>query len=158
MAWTKRDLIRTAYEEIGIPSNAISADLYSRGLRRLDSMMGSWHGEGIYVGYAFAHSPGESDIDTDMEIPVFAIPAIWQNLAVTLGGQIGKAALPDLKKDANTSLKNLRARVFDIPERAYPNRLPIGSGNKPITGRVREYFNEPVQTPPDVEGQPMEEL
>jgi hypothetical protein len=155
MGWTKRDFIKTAFQEIGIPENSISPSQYVRGLTQLDSMMGEWHAEGIYLGYPISSSPSDSEVDTDTDVPVAYVGAVWSNLATRLGSGIGKVVMPETKLMARKGYQTLKSKV-PIPERQLPKDLPIGSGNKPLAGYTNEYFIEGSDSPPDVDNQQVE--
>ena len=85
MAWTKLDIIRQAYSEIGKASYEFDLnpeDLQSA-LRQLDAMMATWGAtQGIRIG--FAGGEGFGDLDVSADVPLWSVEALYYNLALRL--------------------------------------------------------------------------
>ncbi len=135
MSWTKRQLVAAAFEEIGVANYVfdLDAEQIEGALRRLDSMLATWNGRGVRIGYALATDPAQSDLDQPAGVPDYATEAIYTNLAVRLAPTIGKVVSPDTKATAKAAYNALLSRVVaeNVREQQFPNTLPAGQGNKP---------------------------
>lgn len=133
MAWTKRQYILAAFEEIGLASYIydLTADQLSSALLRLDSMMGSWNLKGINVGWPISSAPQTSSIDDETPaVPDSCNEPIILNLAVRLGPGYGKEVALETKMAAKQSYDAMLIQ-FTIPaELQMPTTMPSGSGNK----------------------------
>lgn len=137
MGWTKDQLIRKAYSKLGMGAAFnIDSDEVAEALSTLDSMMATWNGNGIRLGYSLPSSPDDSDPSDDSGLPDTANEAVYLNLAIRLAPDIGKAMAPDAKLAAMQCYNQLlRAAAF--PQAQFVRRLPAGAGNKPIrSGRT----------------------
>lgn len=110
-SWTKRDIIQQAYAEIG--KAAYEFDLHPEdlqtGLRQLDAMLGMWSGtQGIRIG--FAGGDGFGELDVSAEVPLWAVEALYYNLALRLAPSFGKTPAPTTSINAKAALDALRAR------------------------------------------------
>ena len=147
MGWTKRDYLRQAFEEIGLASyiyDLTPEQLWSA-LRRLDSMMASFNANGVCVGWQMSTEPNMSDIDFQTRVPDAANEAIYLNLAVRLASSYGRVVSPELKTLADSCYSTLlNWTIRPIPQRHYPNTLPLGAGAKPW----RNYLNPFVRQEP----------
>jgi len=131
MSWTKRDLVKQAFEEIGYNEYNfdLSPEQLESGLKKLDSMMATWNIRGLRLGYPLASSPSLSNLDTDSELLDFAIEAVYKNLALSIAPSIGKVVSKETKKDA----KNTRDTLLMLNSKPKPMQitgLPRGAGNK----------------------------
>lgn len=154
MAWSKRQFVNSAYEEIGYADYNfdIQPEQMDKAVRKLDSMMGQWDIRGVRVGYPLVGDPEEISIDIEFEVPLFATDAIIYNLAVLLAPSVGKIASPETKKAAKEALVTLSGQTIDMPTKQFPRRLPLGAGNKRFARNTRQTFFIPQQkTPPSEE-------
>lgn len=111
MSWTKRQLIQTAYEEIGITYVFdLQPEMMHSGLKRLESIMATWNADGVLIGYPIASNPDNADLDEDSNIPDHANQAVYSALAIALAPSYGKAISPQLAATANKSYKTMIAR------------------------------------------------
>src|SRR5437868_8121035 len=64
MGWTKEQLIDEAFAELRLAGYTfdIAPEEKQTALRRMDTMMATWEGRGIRVGYPLPSSPDGSDI------------------------------------------------------------------------------------------------
>lgn len=111
MAWTKLDVIRQAYSEIGKASHDfdLQPDELQSALRQLDAMLAMWSGtQGIRIG--FAGGDGFGDLDVNTEVPTWAVEAIYYNLALRLAPSFGKTPNPVTTLNAKVALDALRVR------------------------------------------------
>ena len=95
MGWTKQQLIDQAFSELARAGYVfdLGADVREDALRQLDTMMATWSGVGISIGYLLPDSPDDSNIDDDAGIPLTAVEPVYMNLAVKLAAGRGKSPI-----------------------------------------------------------------
>lgn len=133
MSYTKRQIIEGAFAEIGMAAFVFDIepeDLQSA-LRRLDSMMATWNGRGIRLGYSIPLIPTSSALDDDSNLPDWAIEATMINLGIRIAPSYGKAVAQESKVAARDAYNVLLSRAAMPPEMQMPAQLPAGAGNKP---------------------------
>lgn len=133
MSWTKRELINNCFNEIGLAgyNYDLTPDQLQKALQYLDGMMGLWMVKGIQVNWPFSMSPDDANIDTAVDLPVYAQLPIWLNGAVHIAASFGKTLSNDTQKNAASSYTTLLG-VFARPcEKRFNDTLPLGAGNKP---------------------------
>lgn len=131
MSWTKRQLITQSFEEIGLASFVadMDADQLQSAKRRLDSMMATWNGKGIRIGYALSASADGGDIDDESGIPDAAVEAVYLNLALRNAASFGKAVSAEVKTNAKLAYDVLLSNAaFPIEMRI--GSIPAGAGHK----------------------------
>lgn len=151
MAWTKRQIIEQAFEEIGLASYVFDlnpSELQSA-LRRLDLMVASWQARNIQIGFPLSTSPNNSDINDPVETSLTNNEAIVLNLAVRLAPGYGKMVQPETKVAAKALYDQLLMEAAAPIEQQYVNTLPLGAGYK-RTERV--FVDAPNLNPLQVEG------
>lgn len=118
MAWTKRDVIKKAYAEIGKASYDfdLQPEEMQDALQSLDAMVSAW---GLNFGYS--GGDGKGDIDADTEVPQFAYEALYTNLALRLAPGMGKTVSPETKTFARQGLNTLQT-----------NSLPFGRARSAV--------------------------
>lgn len=130
---TKRDIINTAFEEIGLAEYAfdLQPQQIEAALRRLDQMMATWNGRGLRLGYPLPSSPANSDPDELLAVPDAALEAMALHLAIRIAPSYGKAVSPDTKANASSAYEQLLAQ-YAVPIEMQPNRwaAPAGAGAK----------------------------
>lgn len=128
MPWTKLDVIRQAFEEIGIASYEFDLqpeDLQS-GLRQLDMMLASWSGtQGIRIG--FSGGDGFGDVAQNAEVPPWAMDALYLNLALRLAPAYGKTPSIETKTAAKMALDSVRVRCVQFAPRKITGYAGAGS-------------------------------
>lgn len=133
MAWTKKQLIESAFEELALAGFVfdLDPDQLEAALRKLDTMMAAWSGDGISIGYLLPASPDASNIDDDASVPDTAVEAIYMNLAVKLAAGRGKVLTAETRSAAHRGyIALLGAAVAPAPGQC--SGLPLaGAGNKP---------------------------
>lgn len=131
MGWTKRDLINKAFRSVGLSAYVfdLSADQILDAMSDLDSMMATWNGRGIYLGYPLSSSPTSGDPDEDSNLPDWAIEAATLNLGIRIAPAFGKVVSPDLKTSAKLALDGVMARAA-MPMEMQVTNLPAGAGYK----------------------------
>jgi hypothetical protein len=146
MAYTKRDIINMAFEEIGLAGYVfdLQPQQLEGALRRLDAMMATWNGKGIRLGYPLPSSPGASDLDQDTDVTDEAIEAMALNLAVRIAPGFGKTVSPDTKASAKNAYNQIIAQSAKPVEMQLDNMaIPSGAGNKGW-----RYYNDPFLRQP----------
>lgn len=131
MGWTKRDIIKQAFSEIGITNNLfdLDSDQIQSALRELDTMIAEW--EISSFTYPQPTNPEDSDIDADSTLPAYAIPAAYAGLAVRIAPDVGKVVSSDTKKLATSGLSKIRQKTMTWPTKdAEEHYLPAGAGHK----------------------------
>jgi hypothetical protein len=100
-------------------------------------MLTEWDDLGIITGY----NPVLNGADT-LEVDRSAVGAIKFKLAIRLAPSFQKAVTPALMVNADDSFARLEASSAYIGEVAYPDTLPIGSGNQcPNINTDRRFFS-----------------
>ena len=146
MAWTKRQYILSAFEELGLASYIydLTADQLDSALFRLDSMMASWNLKGVNVGWPISSAPQNSSInDETPAVPDSCNEPIILNLAMRLAPIYGKEVPVETKMSAKQAYDAMLIQ-FTVPnEMQMPATMPSGSGNK--------YWNDRYLLPPDLD-------
>jgi hypothetical protein len=124
---TAGDVVRGAllYNKYQSALEPVSAEDLEDGVTVLNDMMSSWSTDGVRVGYRPVDSSGDL-----ITAPDFAVLAMKQNLGVMMAPMFQtKGGLdPELKEQARDSLRRLKNATITIPDTAYPDTLPRGSG------------------------------
>lgn len=146
MGWTKRDYIEQAFDEVGLAGFIfdLSPEQLQTALRKLDSMMGTWDGKGIQVGWPVTLSPNDSDLDTEVPFMIWANEAIFLNLGIRLASTFGKQVSNEIKTSAKLAYDSVLLMASRPREMQFPRTLPSGAGNKPW-----RIADDPFIRPPD---------
>lgn len=146
MSWTKKQLIEEAFDTIGIATHSfpMQPEQYASALKKLDSMMATWNGEGIRLGYPLYSDQNDSDIDELSNIPDWSYEAVYQNLALRIAPSFGKVVMPDLKQNAKDSYDKIITRVTRPPEMQITG-LPKGQGHKGWNLASSVMLDEPTE-------------
>ena len=144
MSWTKQNFVTRAFEEIGIASYVydLQPEQLQAAMERMDSMMATWNGRGIRVGYPIPGTPGGGNLTDDTGVPDWANEAIYTNLALRLAPTVGKNVSVETKNAAKTGFNVLLQRASYPDERQFPDTVPSGAGNKRSIDQP--YLNDPV--------------
>lgn len=147
MAWTKRDYILQAFEEIGLGSYAfdLTPDQWQAALRRLNGLMATWNAKGIRLGFPLPSSPNADDLDAEATVPDRAGEAIVLQLAIRLAPSYGKAVSMETKVAAREAYNAMLTHYTHPIEMQFQGTLPVGAGNKPIN-IDRPFFDQPFTT------------
>jgi hypothetical protein len=147
---TKRFILDQAFDEIGLAGyvfNLSGSDLMSA-IYKLDAMVASWESLSTSIGWVFSANPLDSDPDQQITVPDAALQPLIANLAVRLAPAFGKQVSIETKSAAIMGLNALRTRFVSIPDKVYPDNLPIGTGNRlPLSNNFY-----PVTNPLEVNG------
>jgi hypothetical protein len=152
MGWTKRQLVVQAFEELGLAAYVfdLEPEQLQSALRRLDSMMGTWDGKGIRLGYPIS-SPESSNLDDDSNLPDAATETVFTNLALRLAPSFGKIPSVDTKATAKEGYQVLLGKAAHPIEMQVPNTLHVGAGNK-VRGIQNPFMpapTDPLKAGPD---------
>lgn len=131
MAWTKRQLIVQAFEELALADYVfnIGPEPLESALRRLDAMMGEWNAKGIRLGYPIPTDPGDSELDDSSGVPDSANEAIILNLAMRIAPSFGKVVATETRQIAKAALNTLWT-LNAIPRELQSRReTPAGEGS-----------------------------
>lgn len=123
---TMLEIVQDAMEEIGVKTAEVplTNDELQSGIRRCNDLLTSW----ADIGTVPTYNPVLNGSDT-VEIETSAVGAVKYNLAIRLAPSYQKVITPALKLMADESLAMLEASVSFIGNVAYPDTLPMGSGN-----------------------------
>lgn len=144
MGWTKENLIMQAFGQLGLIGDVfqVSAEQLQGALFSLDSMMGTWNGKGIRIGYPIPSAPNDSELKDDSNIDDSANEAVVMNLALRLAPTVGKEPGRTVFLAAKQGYDVLLAKAA-IPERMrMPKTMPSGAGQKPWRGPSRPYIED----------------
>lgn len=133
-------IVEDAFEEITVKKAEVNleADELQAGIRRVNRMLVAWADIGIIPGYNPVLN-GDDTIDIQPE----AEQAVVSNLALILAPSFSKPVTQELVLFAETSLSRLMASNSIVGEVAFPDTLPIGSGNQcPDINTDRRFFNQ----------------
>lgn len=150
MGWTKRQFVVQAFEEIGYAQYVfdLEPEQLQAAARRLDSMMATWNGRGLRLGYPMPSSPEDTDLDTETGVPDAANEAIYTNLALRIAPTVGKSPAMETKQAARSAYRQLLLKTAQPLEKQFPATMPRGQGNKPWRGGNEDPFypdpNDPL--------------
>lgn len=117
MGWTKRDVVRQAFAELGRGDYDfdLQPDEMQNALRVLDMMVARWGSAGLRIGYSGGDGSGE--IDAGAAVPEFAIEALYTGLALRLAPSFGKTVAAETARAAQEAYSDLAARMIRVRPR-----------------------------------------
>lgn len=145
---TKGDLVLAALRKLGVASNATLTDVEPQsmedGVNDLEMMMAEWfegdeNTPGIDVGYIFAPDGVAPDPGDAHGLTTGKLSAVYHNLAIRVSTDY--AVEPSAKVITTARYGKERLIKLSAVSRAsnakcksgYPNRMPVGSGNRLAT-------------------------
>jgi len=134
------EVVEDAFEEITVKTAEVplTSDELQAGIRRVNRMLVAWADIGTIAGY----NPVLNGSDT-IDIQPEAEEAVIANLALKLAPSFSKPLTQALVAFASDSLNRLQASNSIVGEVAFPDTLPIGSGNQcPDINTDRRFFNQ----------------
>lgn len=146
MAYAKRWYVNKAFAKVGLASYVfdLTPDQLQEALELLDSMMATWDGKGIRVGWSIPNAEGESTLEQEVDVPYFAREAIFLQAGIRLAPNFGKTISNEHKVNAKDALDALmRVTAAPVPQQ-FPNTLPSGAGNKPWRTVDNPFLGPPV--------------
>lgn len=151
MSETAEEVITSALEEIVVQSSEapLEPDELQVGIRYLNRMMASFAAKGITLGYTVVTSLGDT-----ITVPDGALDGMVSNLAIRLFPQYsapGTPIDPLLIRAASDGFNSLLdIAITSIGPTAFPDTLPIGSGNEGDVGLTNQHFyaqpDDPILT------------
>lgn len=143
MANTKSDVVKKAYEEIGMGAYAydLEPEQLQSACERLDSMVSSW-GAVLSFNYPLHADNKDAMLNEKLNVPDVAIEALYTNLAISLAPTVGKTVSRETLARAKQSKAALYTHNAKFVERTLPSTMPLGAGNKPW-----RYGGSPFITP-----------
>lgn len=124
---TMLEVVQDAMEEIGVKTAEIplTNDELQAGIRRVNDMLAEWSDLGLTAGYVeVTNGPDVLNVDRN------AISAIKYNLAIRLAPSLRAIITPALAAIALDTKNALETSSVFIGPVAYPDTLPLGSGNE----------------------------
>ena len=137
---TMREVVEDAMEDITVKKAEVSLtdDELQSGIRRCNDMLAQWVELGFIVGY----NPVLNGDDV-LELEPAAIAAVKAKLAIKLAPSYSKPITAALAENASEAMTMLSIANSHIGEIAYPDSLPIGSGNEcNNNGAYNRFFNQ----------------
>lgn len=133
MGWTKKQLITEAYNSIGLADYVfdISPEDLQSACRKMDSMIASWEGKGVHIGYSSSDTPQSADTNADSGVPSFATSAVYLNLAMVLAPAFRIPIPVTLYGMARSAYLDCISAAMEPPKQCQmPSTLPRGAGQK----------------------------
>lgn len=133
MAYDKRWYVEKAFAKVGLAAYVfdLEPEQMQEALDLLDSMMATWDGKGIRVGWSIPNAENASSLDDEVDVPYFAREAIFLQAGIRLAPNFGKTISPEHKLNAKTALDDLMIFTARPIPMQFPETLPSGAGNKP---------------------------
>ena len=131
MTNTKGGIINDAYSRLrisGLTVNPTPEDM-ELALRRLENLMSTLEARNIRLNYRFEDEP---DPATEHGVRVEHFDMMASNLAARLAVDFGKSVSPELSATARAAMSDTFSitAADNVRETQYPNRQPLGSGNR----------------------------
>ncbi|EQY98889.1 packaged DNA stabilization gp4 family protein [Escherichia coli] len=152
---TKGDLVLASLRKLGVASNATLTDVEPQSIEDavndLEMMMAEWLGgddsPGISIGYIFTDDDVPADPGDEHGLNKNALNAVILNLACRIAPDYGQEATTKLITTARYGKEQLiklsamsRAKSAKCKS-GYPNRMPVGSGNRLATWNGWNFFH-----------------
>lgn len=137
---TMREVVEDAMEDITVKKAevALTDDELQSGIRRCNDMLAQWNELGFIVGY----NPATNGDDV-LELEPAAIAAVKAKLAIKLAPSYSKPITAALAENASEAMTMLSIANSHIGPVAYPDTLPLGSGNECNSdGTYDRFFNQ----------------
>lgn len=151
---TKGDLVLAALRKLGVASSATLTDVEPQsvedGVNDLEMMMAEWSGltgYGIDVGFIFADDDIAPAAGDAHGLNNNALNAVVLNLACRIAPDYGMEAGSKIITTARYGKEQLvklsaSSKAKSLWKKSgYPNRMPVGSGNRLATGNGINYYH-----------------
>ena len=124
---TMLEVVQDALEDLGVKTAeiALTSDELQSGIRRVNDMLMEWSDLGLTPGYTESIN-GDDVLNVDRN----AISAIKSNAALRLAPSFNKPISQALAMLASETKQSLETSSVFIGDVAFPDTLPIGSGNE----------------------------
>lgn len=149
---TKGDLVNAALRKLGIASDATLTDVEPQStqdaVQDLEMMMAEWFqdGAGIDAGYSFAADNVYPDGGDAHGMKPQSVSAVVHNLAVRIAPDYavepaGKVVATARNGKELLYKKSALSHASKAARGGYPNRMPVGSGNRGVMLNSWNYFH-----------------
>jgi len=151
MSWTKGQIIADAFAELALANFDfdISPEEEALALRKLNTMMATWGALSIHLGFHMNASATTVDLDEPSGLPMYAVEAVVQNLAVRLAASKGKtlprSTLTGAKQAYDALINKVAAE--QVQQQQLPSGTPRGAGRKPWR-TINQHFVPTPDTSP----------
>ena len=134
---TAQQIVDGAAEELGVKTAEIALEAadYKAIFDRMNDMLAEWS----YKGLTPAFEPVVNSTD-EVKVDRYAVGAIKYALAIRCASAFQRPVSQALLGMANEALENLRAANIFTGKTAYPDSLPLGSGNRSCDFDDERFF------------------
>lgn len=134
---TKGKLADFVAKQLGITTRtqAASPEQIADIIDFMDMWASSQNAIGRRIGYNFTDSKPEAESG----IPSWAEQGVWSSVAVLMCPYYEKQATPELMASQRVGMSTIYNETIELQKTQYPNRMPIGSGNRRNTYGPRYY-------------------
>jgi hypothetical protein len=133
---TALQIVNAVAERLGVKTAEIPLEAvdFQVILSELNDMLSEWADSNITPTFnEVSNSTDTVNIERD------AVGAVKSNLAVRVAPIFGRMVTPALAESASTTRRRLLANVVNIRPVAFPDTLPIGSGNECFDNSARFF-------------------
>lgn len=130
MSLTKGAIAQRILKMIGLNSRFTDAspEQVEDVLNYLEDWMNASNGIGTRLGYIQSNEnpdPGE-----ESGIPNWAVMGVTNAVAIMVCPYFDRAVHPSIVTNAAAGMRAIEARTIEMAEVQYPNRMPVGTGNR----------------------------
>lgn len=131
MTWTKREIIESAFVELGLGNHSMSAEQWQQAMYRLDNMMAIWSKFNIIFDPVYPQPATKTggDLDDETNAPPEVQEAMFLNLALKIPSSFGKTPSNETKLNADMALKAVRGFYLPALEQSLQGMVR-GAGSK----------------------------
>jgi hypothetical protein len=148
MSWTKRQLIADAYGELALAGYDfdISPEEEAAALRKLNTMLATWGAQGVSLGFHMNASAEDDALDEPSGLPLYAVEAVYMQLAVRIAASKGKALPHSTLTNSKAAYDAVVSKIASdqIQQQQLASGTPRGAGRKPW-----RTINQPFVPVPD---------
>jgi len=142
MGWLKQELVKKAFEKIGLADYVfdLQPEQLQAAVVELDTMISAWNLSGIRLSYPLPSTPAGSNPTDDSNLPDMAVKAVYENLALALASNLGRPVMPELVRSAAQGKQALLAHGAQPAKLLLPRQMPAGAGHKTWRGQPGRPF------------------
>jgi hypothetical protein len=147
MPWTKRDLLKQAFAEIGIADYEFDTqpEMMQHGLRVLDLLVAEWATRGVRIG--FSGGDGKGRVDADLQVPEWAVRPLYLSVAMDIASTYGKQPSQRTMTAQHQAYSAMLARVARPKERQFYGYAGQGNRRGVIVPEPQPLMTDTGQTP-----------
>lgn len=150
--WSKRQIVEAAFNELAIASYVfdLTPEEMQAAVVKLDAQMATWAALDINVSYAFGLTPDDTSLDMDSGVPLYAIEAVFLNLAIKISASKGKPPPQSTKVSAKAAYDAMLVVVAkaQLQQQQQPSGMPRGAGAKDWRDSSTQPFFQTPDTAP----------